>query len=228
MKSNKKFEIIKKSRTLLIIMIASTALLAACGNKAEEDAANNAATTENSLSEEDTGLGSNGTTKEDATADSITIVPTTTVTPAPTVTKAAESDDNADTIVYENEKYGFKFTLPDTWKDYTIVTDEWQGTSLTDQSQDVTEKGPIINIRHPLWTEETPRQDIPVMVFTLAQWDLVEKEEISLGAAPIGPSELGRNLEYVFALPARYNFAYLTGFEEVDEIIQSAAFETID
>jgi hypothetical protein len=66
------------------------------------------------------------------------------------------------------------------------------------------------------------------MIFTLTQWDLVEKEEISLGAAPIGPSELGRNEEYVFALPARYNYAFITGFEEVDEIIQDGAFEIID
>ncbi|MGB4657558.1 MAG: hypothetical protein WBI07_00075 [Mobilitalea sp.] len=202
MKSNKKFRFVKKSRTLLIIMIASTALFAACGNKTEDKTAN-----------------------EDAAKDSITLAPT--ATPVPTVTIAAEVDDSA--IVYENEKYAFKFTMPDSWKDYTIVTEEWEGISLTDEkSQEITESGPIINIRHPLWTEEAPRQDIPIMIFTLAQWDLVEKEEIGLGAAPIGPSELGRNAEYVFALPARYNYAFITGFEEVDEMIQNSAFEIID
>jgi len=59
------------------------------------------------------------------------------------------------------------------------------------------------------------------MVFTIKQWDLVEKEEIALGAAPIGPSKLGSNSQYVFALPARYNFAYPTGFEDVEKIMES-------
>ena len=58
------------------------------------------------------------------------------------------------------------------------------------------------------------------MVFTLAQWRLIESEAMAVSAAPIGPTELGRNSKYVFALPARYNFAYLPGWEEVDEILQ--------
>jgi len=82
-------------------------------------------------------------------------------------------------------------------------------------------QGPIISIRHPLWTKENPRQDIPVMVFTRKQWDSLLKDDFHIGAAPIGPSELGRNHKYVFALPARYNFANLPGLEEVDQIIKS-------
>ena len=35
----------------------------------------------------------------------------------------------------------------------------------------------------------------------------------------MGPKELGRNSKYVFALPARYNFAFPTGFEEVEDIL---------
>ncbi|MGB8451919.1 MAG: hypothetical protein WCD89_06255 [Anaerocolumna sp.] len=41
-------------------------------------------------------------------------------------------------------------------------------------------------------------------------------------SAPINPCELGRNSQYVFALPARYNYAFPEGFEEVEDIIQSA------
>lgn len=59
------------------------------------------------------------------------------------------------------------------------------------------------------------------MIFTPEQWNLIEKEKLSVSAAPIGPSELGRNSKYVFALPARYNFAFPTGFEEVQKIIES-------
>jgi hypothetical protein len=82
-------------------------------------------------------------------------------------------------------------------------------------------KGPEIFIRNPLWTQDNPYQDIPIMVFTYDQWNLIEQEKLAVSAAPIGPSELGRNAKYIFALPARYNFAFPAGFEEVEKIIES-------
>jgi hypothetical protein len=83
----------------------------------------------------------------------------------------------------------------------------------------VTQTGPEIFIRNPAWTEKEPTQDIPIMVFTLEQWNELKQEKFHIGAAPIGPSELGRNSKYVFVLPARYNFAFLKGFEEVEKIL---------
>ena len=59
------------------------------------------------------------------------------------------------------------------------------------------------------------------MIFTIAQWNKLAKEEFAVSAAPIGLKELGRNARYVFALPARYNFAFQTGWEEVEEIVQT-------
>ena len=59
------------------------------------------------------------------------------------------------------------------------------------------------------------------MIFTLTEWNSLQQEKFHIGAAPIGPSELGRNAKYVFALPARYNYAFPQGFEEVDEILRS-------
>jgi hypothetical protein len=50
---------------------------------------------------------------------------------------------------------------------------------------------------------------------------------MAVSAAPIGPSELGRNTNYVFALPARYNFAYLPGWEEVDETVQHKPLQAL-
>jgi len=38
--------------------------------------------------------------------------------------------------------------------------------------------------------------------------DSLQQEKFHIGAAPINPSELGRNTKYVFALPARYNYAF--------------------
>ncbi len=124
-------------------------------------------------------------------------------------------------VVYDNNEYGFKVNLPNSWKGYTIVNDEWEGMGIGTGT--VKETGPLISIRHPLWTEENPYQDIPIMVFTIRQWNAMNKDEFHIGAAPINPSELARNSKYVFALPARYNFSYLTGFEEVQEIIDSKA-----
>jgi hypothetical protein len=96
----------------------------------------------------------------------------------------------------------------------------------TDGQNYTSEIGPLILIRHPLWTEKNPRQDIPVMVFTINQWTNMQNDAFHIGAAPINPSELGRNDNYVFALPARYNFAYQTGFEEVDQLIRANNLKT--
>ncbi len=123
--------------------------------------------------------------------------------------------ENKDTIIYANDQYGFRFKLPVSWQDYSIVEDEWVGET----NGKVTEKGPMLSIRHPQWTTEHPRQDIPIMIFTIEQWESIQSEKFHIGAAPIGPKELARNEKYVFALPARYNFAFLPGYEEVEEIV---------
>lgn len=64
------------------------------------------------------------------------------------------------------------------------------------------------------------------MIFTMDQWNLIQQEKLAVGAAPIGPSELGRNATYVFALPARYNYAFLQGFEEVAQILTTNPLHT--
>jgi hypothetical protein len=120
---------------------------------------------------------------------------------------------------YKNTQYGFSFSLPISWKGYSIVEDKWEGVAIGDDI--VIEQGPIILIRNPEWTYANPMQDIPIMVFTIKQWDSLQQEKFHIGAAPIGPSELGRNSKYVFALPARYNYAFPTGWEEVDQILKN-------
>jgi hypothetical protein len=119
-------------------------------------------------------------------------------------------------IEYRNSQYGFCFTLPASWKGYSIVTDQWNGTPL--------DGGPAMSgvkllIRHPAWTAENPREDIPIMIFDPAGWARVETEEVALSAAPIGPVKLGKNRRYVFALPARWDFDELPGGEEADQVV---------
>jgi beta-lactamase regulating signal transducer with metallopeptidase domain len=129
---------------------------------------------------------------------------------------AAPSGQSA--VVYKNTDYGFDFNLPADWKGYSVVTDKWEGYSVSDANK-ILATGPKLSIRSPKWTRENPTQDIPVMVFTLQQWDDLLKEKFAVSAAPVPPSELGRNSKYVFALPARYNFSFLPGYEEVEKII---------
>lgn len=132
-------------------------------------------------------------------------------------------------VSYENKEYGFRFALPKSWEGYQIITDKWTGLSLIAKNEgEISETGPFLSIRHPAWTSEVPRQDIPILIFTLTQWEALQREDFHIGAAPIGPSELGRNSKYVFALPARYNFAFPSGFEEVEKILEGIPLTTFE
>jgi len=114
----------------------------------------------------------------------------------------------ANSVVYSNKEYGFRFYLPKSWKGYSIVPPPVRGD------------GAIIRIRHPNWTLAEPREDIPIQVFTRTQWPSIQDGTRSVSAAPFPPSELGRNAKYVFALPARYNYDFSLGYEEVEKILK--------
>ena len=157
----------------------------------------------------------------------LTTIPASNSTPTSIFTpKPAPTPPPATSIEYKNAQYGFVFELPLSWGNYSIIIDKWEGYPLDVQDPQKIEGSQIL-IRHPLWTSVTHRQDIPIMIFTIAQWNLIEQEKLSVGAAPIPPSELGRNATYVFALPARYNFDFLTGYEEVEEILQGNPLKSI-
>jgi hypothetical protein len=131
-------------------------------------------------------------------------------------------------VEYSDPEFGFSFLLPSTWEGFSIRTSDWEGSKSAEEGDVVVEQGPLICIVHPASTAQRPRQEIPVMVFTIEQWDSLQQDEWHIGAAPIGPLELGRNGHYVFALPARYNYGFPEGWEEVEQILQSCplvAFE---
>jgi hypothetical protein len=133
---------------------------------------------------------------------------------------AAPSPSSSTAIQYQNSEYGFTFALPDDWQGYTTVTSTWTGRESCPSGECATATGTEILIRNPQWTAESPWQDIPIMVFTPTEWNAVASETLAVSAAPIPPSELGSNGNYVFALPARYNFAYPNGWQEVESIMQ--------
>ncbi len=85
-------------------------------------------------------------------------------------------------VAYTNNRYGFRFYLPKSWKGYSIAEKEWGGSNGLEGSPE--EHGPLIVIRHPLYTEDNPREDIPIMVFTHKQWRDVDSGEIYVSAAP--------------------------------------------
>lgn len=127
--------------------------------------------------------------------------------------------DSSGSVVYHNTQYGFNFSLPQSWKGYTIINSSWTGNDT--KTGRITATGPEISIRNPRWTSANPYQDIPIMVLTLDQWNSLKQGNgnMHIGAAPIDPGELGRNTSYVFALPARYNYAFPSGYQEVESIL---------
>lgn len=155
--------------------------------------------------------------------------PSTTSADTSVDASTAQTPAVTTTLVYRNETYGFTFVLPQDWTGYTVLSSQWQGLAVDGASTGkVVQTGPELSLRDPRYTAKVPRQDIPILIFTLAQWDALQQEQFHIGAAPIGPSELGRNNKYVFALPARYNFAFPEGYEEVETILSGKPLQTFD
>jgi hypothetical protein len=143
---------------------------------------------------------------------------------------AGKSPDNgatssAEELIYKNTDYGFTFSLPNNWQGYSVIQDTWQGTALTSA---VAPTGPKLIIRNPKWTEAAHYEDIPILVFTIVEWNSYTAEDFSVSAAPIQASELARNSTYVFALPPRWDFDYSLGYEEAENIIAGKPLQAFD
>lgn len=115
-------------------------------------------------------------------------------------------------VVYRNNTYGFSVPLPSSWEGYSVV-EKPEGTYLK------------ISIQHPQSTKENPRMDVPVLVVPIAIWNTWYPSNAPLDgqhpfAAPVPATERARNAKYVFATAPRYNFSYLPGWEEVEEIVK--------
>lgn len=124
---------------------------------------------------------------------------------------------SANQIIYTNNQYGFDLSLPQSWKGYSVTS------GLIPDGSSGGGFGWEVILRHPKWTKANPREDIPIQVFTIDQWKKWEADNFESypTAAPMGPTERGRNSKYVFATAPRYNYDFLTGYEEVEEIIKA-------
>ena len=81
----------------------------------------------------------------------------------------------------------------------------------------------MITLRHPQWQADAPYQDIPILVFTRAQWDELHQGRLwpSIFAGGV-MYELWHNQKYVFAISSRYNWEEdAKGWKEADDIIQT-------
>ena len=132
----------------------------------------------------------------------------------------ATSRRQTGSVVYVNQRYGFRFRLPSSWAGYSVLVDDLRG-----QSTDI--EVAFIKIRHPLWTKESPREDIPIEVFRRRRWKEIESGDLSVSAAPFPPNEIGRNRRYVFALDARYSYDELPGVDEVRNIMKGHPLQSL-
>jgi len=125
-------------------------------------------------------LTSSATTEKAGVEDTTETVTTTNQTISETTANETETiaiPTSTEQIIYTNAQYGFNFSLPESWEGYSIITSEWDGNPPG--SGTITEQGPIISIRNPKWTKENSYQDIPIMIFTLTQWELTSTGRIS-------------------------------------------------
>ncbi len=121
---------------------------------------------------------------------------------------------------YTNSKYSFELKLPDSWRGYSIVEQSWEGHEIDNYQQAYS--GPMVTIKNPQTTPTQIYQDIPIMVFTPDQWQLILQERLAVSAAPIGPAEVGQNTKYIFATPPRwYGFTDAIGFQEAVQIVKT-------
>jgi hypothetical protein len=126
-------------------------------------------------------------------------------------------------VRYENAEYGLTFLLPESWRGYSVSVWQWDGEKYSAAADKlvVVGHGPMITLRHPRWQTNVPRQDIPILVFTRAQWDELHRGNLwpSLYAGGV-MNEMWHNQKHVFAMSSRYNVGELYGTKEVAEVVE--------
>lgn len=120
-------------------------------------------------------------------------------------------------LLYTNDMYGFTVSLPLSWQGYSVA----QETKKFEDNEYYE-----VRLVHPQLVKVNSRMDVPVLVAPIQLWNTwypINDPESGQHpfAAPIPATERGRNLNYVFATAPRYNFSYLPGWEEVDEIVST-------
>lgn len=123
---------------------------------------------------------------------------------------------------YTNESYGFKMTMPDSWKGFTMIEDVWNGWPVGGDAKLGEEyQGPKLIFRNDKWKPLEVWQDIPILVFTKDVWALVMKGDVMASSSPILPEKIGENSNFIFATPPRWTLNNDPGAEEAIEIVKT-------
>jgi len=122
---------------------------------------------------------------------------------------------------YHNAHYDLTFFLPPAWQGYSVLVQQWEGRTYFPGADEetVTERGPLIVLRHPQWQANDPCQDIPILVFTRSQWDAHHQGKFSIGAGGI-EQEIRHNFKFVFAISSRFNSGEFKGWQEAGHLIE--------
>lgn len=128
-------------------------------------------------------------------------------------------------VRYDNAQYGLTFFLPADWQGYSVSIRqvEDQTYSPSEGRQMTVEYTPMITLRHPQWQADTPYQDIPILVFTHAQWDALQHDKLwpSIFAGGM-MRELWHNGNYLFAMSNR-TFGFndeLKDWKETQDVVK--------
>ena len=111
---------------------------------------------------------------------------------------------------YYNTQSDLAFFLPASWLGYSVMDQQWEGTtySAAEDKTVVVGHGPMIILRHPQWKASAPYQDIPILVFTRRQWDALNHGKLWPTCYVGGTmDEICHNSQYVFAISSRFNAA---------------------
>ncbi|HWD92553.1 MAG TPA: hypothetical protein VG938_09400 [Verrucomicrobiae bacterium] len=123
---------------------------------------------------------------------------------------------------YHDSQYDLTFSLPASWKGYSILKQQWTGEAYSpEKDTDVVRgRGPIIIFRNPQWKTNDRYQDIPIYIFTRQQWDDSHLRYDAVGAGGI-ILELWHDDKYVFGMHSRYNTDdSVKGWKEAEEIVR--------
>jgi hypothetical protein len=127
-------------------------------------------------------------------------------------------------VRYRNAPYGLTFFLPASWQGYSVSVAQLEDKkySPAEDRQTLVGYTPMITLRHPQWQPTAPYQDIPILVFTRAQWDELNHGELwPVMFAGGAMDELWHNERFVFVMSSRYNAAdEVRGEKEVAEIVE--------
>jgi hypothetical protein len=116
------------------------------------------------------------------------------------------------------------FFLPVNWQGYSALVQQWDGVHYSPPVDKVivVGHGAMIVLRHPQWKASAPSQDIPILVFTLAQWDALHHGKLWPSQFAGGVmEEIWHNRQYVFGMSSRCAFEETVGrWKETADIVE--------